>query len=79
MTPAPFNSNSSYAFEQHYTVAQLAQQWRMSYESVRLIVKSEPGVIRLRMGLTHQRTHYSVPQSVARRIHSRLTDPAAAA
>jgi hypothetical protein len=59
-------------FEEHYSIADLAKQWRLSRESVRLLVMNEPGVIRLSLGRTSM-CRYSVPASVARRIHARLT------
>jgi hypothetical protein len=39
---------------------------------VRLQVKDEPGVIKVRMGRKKANTTYSVPESVAIRIHTRL-------
>jgi hypothetical protein len=63
-------------FEDHYSIADLAKQWRISRESVRLLILDEPGVIRLSLGRTSM-CRYSVPASVARRIHTRLTSPVA--
>jgi hypothetical protein len=37
-----------------------------------LLVKDEPGVIRIRLGSSQAITRYSVPESVARRVHSEL-------
>jgi hypothetical protein len=58
-------------------VRQLADQWKLDRETVRQLVQFEPGVIRIRRGLLKKRTHYSVPESIARRIHNRLDDLAA--
>lgn len=63
-------------FETHYSIADLAKQWRLSRESIRLLIMDEPGVIRLSLGRTSM-CRYSIPASVARRIHTRLTAPAA--
>ena len=63
-------------FEDHYSIADLAKQWRISRESVRLLILDEPGVIRLSLGRTSM-CRYSVPASVAKRVHMRLTAPAA--
>jgi hypothetical protein len=63
-------------FEAHYTIGDLASQWRLGRETVRLLIKDEPGVIRIRLGLRRAMTHYSVPESVARRVHTRLFNPA---
>lgn len=62
-------------FEAHYSIADLAKQWRISRETVRLLVKDEPGVIRVRLGRKKSMCRYSVPASVATRIHTRLTAP----
>jgi hypothetical protein len=64
-------------FEVHYTIGDLAKQWRLGRETVRLLLKDEPGVIKIRMGLRKAMTRYSVPESVARRVHTRLFNPAA--
>ena len=64
-------------FEVHYSVGDLARHWRLGRETVRLLVKDEPGVLRIRLGPRKALTRYSVPESVARRIHTRLFNPAA--
>jgi hypothetical protein len=60
------------AFEQHYRLGELATMWHVGRETVRRIVTNEPGVIKIKMGKKQANTSYSVPQSVARRIHTRL-------
>ena len=60
------------AFERHYRVGELARVWNIGRETVRLLVKDEPGVIRIRLGRKKAHTIYSVPASVALRIHTRL-------
>jgi hypothetical protein len=64
-------------FEAHYTIGDLAMRWRLGRETVRLLVKDEPGVLKIRMGSRKALTRYSVPESVARRVHTRLFNPAA--
>lgn len=64
-------------FEIHYSIGDLAKQWRLGRETVRLLVKDEPGVLKIRMGPRKTLTRYSVPESVARRVHTRLFNPAA--
>lgn len=64
-------------FEPHYSIADLAVQWRLGRETVRLLVKDEPGVLKVRMGRRKAMTRYSVPESVARRVHMKLFNPAA--
>jgi hypothetical protein len=65
-------------FERHLSIAELSFQWKINRETIRLLVKDEPGVARVRKGLMKLRTLYSVPESVARRIHNRLIDSLAA-
>lgn len=59
-------------FERHYRIGELAEMWRLGRETVRLLVKDEQGVIRIRLGRKKAHTIYSVPESVAVRIHTRL-------
>ena len=59
------------AFERHYRIGELAQMWQLGRETVRLLVKDERGVIKIRLGRKKAHTIYSVPQSVAVRIHTR--------
>jgi hypothetical protein len=59
-------------FERHYRVGELAKMWKLGRETVRVLVKDEAGVIRIRLGRKKAHTIYSVPESVAVRIHTRL-------
>lgn len=63
-------------FEKHYRVGELAQIWGLGRETVRKLVKDDPGVVKIRMGLKRTHTVYSIPESAARRIHTRLLNPA---
>jgi hypothetical protein len=60
------------AFERHFRVGELAEVWKIGRETVRLLVKDEPGVVKIRLGRKRAHTIYSVPESVALRIHTRL-------
>lgn len=60
------------AFERHYRIGELAELWQLDRETVRLLVKDERGVIKIRLGRQKAHTIYSVPESVAVRIHTRL-------
>ena len=60
------------AFERHYRIGELAAKWHLGRETVRLLVKDERGVIKIRLGRKKAHTIYSVPESVAVRIHTRL-------
>jgi hypothetical protein len=59
-------------FERHYRIGELAEMWNLGRETVRLLVKDEQGVIKVRLGRRKAHTIYSVPASVAMRIHTRL-------
>jgi hypothetical protein len=63
-------------FEPHFSVGQLAAQWKYGRESVRKLVMNEPGVLKLKLGKKKKNTSYSIPESVARRIHTRLLNAA---
>jgi hypothetical protein len=63
-------------FEKHYSITDLKAQWAMGRETVRKLVKDEPGVIHIRLGRKQANSTYSVPESVARRIHTRLLNAA---
>jgi hypothetical protein len=62
-------------FEKHYRIGDLARMWGFGRETIRKLVESEPGVVAIRLGRKKIHTHYSVPESVARRIHTRLLNP----
>lgn len=69
------SANASFdgpAFERHYRIGELAEMWRLGRETVRLLVKDEVGVVRVKLGRKRANTVYSVPESVAARIHTRL-------
>ena len=65
----------SITFEKHYRVGNLARMWQLGRGTVRLLVKDDPAVIKIRMGRKKAHTVYSVPESAARRIHTRLLNP----
>lgn len=64
------------AFEKHYRIGDLARLWGLGRETVRKLVKDDPAVIKIRMGRKKAHTIYSVPESTARRIHTRLFNAA---
>jgi hypothetical protein len=64
------------AFERHYRIADLSDLWGLGRETVRKLVKDDPGVIKIRLGRKKAHTIYSIPESAARRIHTRLLNPA---
>ena len=60
------------AFEKHYRISELAALWGLGRETVRLLVKDDPGVVKVRFGRKKSHTTYSVPESIAVKIHTRL-------
>jgi hypothetical protein len=60
-------------FERHYRIGELAKLWRLGRETVRQLVMRDPAVIKIRMGRKKAHTTYSVPESAAARIHTKLT------
>jgi AraC-like DNA-binding protein len=62
------------AFQPHFTVAELAKEWRLSPSTLLRIFKSEPGVLRIGNLKTRKRTKISlrIPKDVAERVHRRL-------
>ena len=60
------------AFERHYRISELAKTWGLGRETVRRLVKDDPGVVKIRLGRKKKHTVYAVPESAARRIHTRL-------
>jgi hypothetical protein len=64
-------------FERHYSVDELAALWGMSDDFVRRLFLHEPGVVVFfhhRPGRRVYRT-LRIPESVAQRVHTRLTRP----
>lgn len=59
-------------FEKHYRISELAKTWGIGRETVRRLVKDDPGVIKIRLGRKKVHTIYAIPESAARRIHTRL-------
>jgi hypothetical protein len=68
----------SSAFERHCRIGQLVKLWGLGRETIRQLVKDEPGVLKIRQGRRRAQTTYSVPESVVVRIHTRLTQGAVA-
>ena len=72
-------SDFAVAVEKQYTINELCDLLKMSFSTVRLLVKDEPGVLKFQTskcgsGKRH-RTMYRVPESVVQRIIRRNTNP----
>jgi len=63
-------------FEKHYRISDLARLWGLGRETVRKLVKDDPGIVKVRLGRKKAHTIYSVPESAAQRIHTRLLNSA---
>jgi hypothetical protein len=68
--------DSDTKFEKHFSITDLKNQWAMGRETVRKLVKDEPGVVKIWLGRKKANSTYSVPESVARRVHTRLLNAA---
>jgi len=66
------------AFENHYTVQEIAEKWHLSEKVVRSLFREEPGVIKIDAPERRFKRGYRtlrVPESVAERVHVRLGRP----
>ena len=68
------------AFEPHFSPGEVAEMWGLSDTKVRRMFQNEPGVLRVgepsrRLGRKLKRSYYTlrIPESVARRVHNRLS------
>jgi len=61
--------------EPHYRISELAARWKLGRETLRKLFQNEPGVVKLRLGKKEKNATYSIPQSVAQRVHTRLLNP----
>jgi hypothetical protein len=65
---------SSAALEKHYRVRELAGLWGFSDNTIIRMFACEPGVVRLESGAGRRKyTTLSIPESVALRVHERLS------
>ncbi len=63
------------AFENHYTVQEVAEKWHLSEKAVRNLFREEPGVIKIEAEEARFKRGYCtlrLPESVVQRVHSRL-------
>jgi hypothetical protein len=67
--------------DKHYTVAELAERWHVSPNTVRRLMADEPGVLkftaapekRCRSPRRRHMTQLRIPARVAMRVHARLS------
>ena len=71
------STSNALAEEKYYTPQELARIWRFSPATIRKLIRNEAGVLKLQgMGTAYGKrpyTTFSIPESVALRIHQRLT------
>jgi len=69
-------SGAGVALDLHYRVPQLAELWGFSDRTIIKLFENEPGVIRLGTEGRNRRAYrtLSVPESVALRVHQRLSN-----
>lgn len=70
-------ADASHATERHYSVAEVAEMWKLSPDSVRRLFQSEPGVLvfgeaRPKYGRRRYVT-LRIPESVLERVHRRMS------
>ena len=63
--------------ERHFTPESLAELWALSPDSIRRLFEKEPGVLVVTRNGNRTRRYRTlrIPQSVADRVHRRLTNP----
>jgi len=67
------------AFERHYSPEELASMWGLSADTIRRLFDREPGALVIERTKKHARRYRTlrIPESVALRVHRRLTNPLA--
>jgi AraC-like DNA-binding protein len=63
------------SLEKHYSVDEVSKLWGLSSKTVRTLFKREPGVVELGTGGSRFKRAYvtrRIPESVVKRVHSRL-------
>ena len=61
--------------EKHYAPDELAELWGVSAETIRITFRKEPGVLQLQQPTKGKRQYVllRIPESVAERVHRRLS------
>jgi hypothetical protein len=83
MSVSTTNSPTSFSqglTERHYSTDELSALWNLSADTVRRLFEREPGVLVIERARSRTARHYRtlrIPESVAARVHRRLSNPAA--
>lgn len=78
MHPIIHNSMPESVAEPHYTPESLAEKWSLSTDTVRRLFEKEPGVLVIERQRNRAARRYRtlrIPESVAIRVHRRMTNP----
>lgn len=70
------NRAESNVSEKHFSPTELAEAWGVSTETIRVIFRKEPGVLKLGRAETRYKRGYftlRIPESVAQRVHHKLS------
>jgi hypothetical protein len=62
--------------EKHFTPTDLAKAWGVSAETIRVLFRDEPGVLKIGNNGTRTKRGYKtlrIPESIAERVHRRLS------
>jgi hypothetical protein len=75
---APFPAPAGAVGELHFSPEQLGERWNLSADTVRRLFEKEPGVLVIERKRSRARRYRTlrIPESVAQRVHRRLTNPA---
>ena len=63
------------ALEKHYSVAEIAELWQLSHDSIRRIFRDRPDVLKMSAAETRFKRGYCVlrvPESVVQKVHADL-------
>jgi len=65
------------AMERHYSPEELGQVWALSADTVRRLFEREPGVLIIERNRSRARRYRTlrIPESVAQRVHKRMSNP----
>jgi hypothetical protein len=80
VNPNPQEAACSPIFERHFSPEDLAGLWGLSGDTIRRLFETEPGVLVIERGTKTKARRYRtmrIPESVASRVHRRLTNPIA--
>jgi hypothetical protein len=77
--PNPQEGGRGPVFERHFSPEDLAELWGLSGDTLRRLFEKEPGVMVIERTKARARRYRTmrIPESVALRVHRRLSNPVA--